>query len=149
VVLVVGVAHAFGGLLPTLEAARRHLAPGGRVVVGDGIWEGEPSAEAVEMLGDFADLATTVDRVSASGWTPAYGHVSTRHELDDYEWSWTGSLASWALSHRDDVDSEEALAAAQAHRSQWLRVYRDSFGFLTLVLQRTDETASSAQQSTS
>ncbi|MET8560885.1 class I SAM-dependent methyltransferase [Streptomyces flaveolus] len=139
VVLNVGATHAFGGLLPTLAAARTHLAAGGRVLVGEGIWEREPSAEAIEMLGDFADLNTTVDRVVADGWTPVYGHVSTRQELDDYEWSWTGSLASWALDHRDAPDADEALAAATDHREEWLRVYRDTWGFVCLVLRRTED----------
>ncbi|MGW2331192.1 SAM-dependent methyltransferase [Streptomyces sp. NPDC001700] len=136
-VLSVGAAHAFGGLLPTLAAARKHLAPGGSVLVGDGIWEGEPSPEAVEMLGDFADLATTLERVAADGWTPVHGHVSTRQELDDYEWACWGTLAEWALDHPDDPDSSQALATAATRRSEWLRSYRDSFGFLCLVLRRT------------
>ncbi|OIK02723.1 SAM-dependent methyltransferase [Streptomyces monashensis] len=136
-VLGVGVTHAFGGLLPTLAAARTHLAPGGQGLVGEGIWECEPSQEAVKMLGEFADLPTTVDRVVADGWTPVHGHVSTRQELDDYEWSWTGSLASWALDHPDDPDAEEALEAATVHREEWLRVHRDVFGFACLVLRRT------------
>ncbi len=137
-VLSVGATHAFGGLLPTLEAARRHLAPGGCVIVGDGFWEREPSPEAVEMLGDFADLATTVDRVTAAGWTPVQAHVSTRGELDAYEWSWTGSLAAWALDHPDDPHSAQALETASVHRTEWLRVYRDTWGFVCLVLRRTD-----------
>lgn len=136
-VLSVGAAHAFGGLLPTLAAARAHLAPGGRVLIGEGIWERTPSPEAVEMLGDFTDLATTVDRVTADGWTPVHGHVSTRRELDDYEWACWGSLASWALDHPDDPDSPRALETAALRRSEWLRVYRDTFGFLCLVLRRT------------
>ncbi|RSN54381.1 SAM-dependent methyltransferase [Amycolatopsis sp. WAC 04182] len=136
-VLSVGAAHAFGGLLPTLAAARGHLAPGGRVLIGDGFWERDPSPEAVEMLGDFTDLATTVDRVVADGWVPVYGHVSTRHELDAYEWDWTGTLASWALDHPDDPDSPHALAAAATHREEWLRVYREAFGFVCLVLRST------------
>ncbi|MFV8132625.1 SAM-dependent methyltransferase [Streptomyces syringium] len=133
-VLCVGSTHAFGGLLPTLAAARKHLAPGGRVLVGDGFWEREPSQEAVEMLGEFDDLATTVDRVIADGWTPVQGHVSTRQELDAYEWAWTGSLSAWALDHPDDPGSAQALAAATTHRSEWLRVYRDTLGFVCLVL---------------
>lgn len=133
-VLCVGSTHAFGGLLPTLAAAREYLAPGGRVLVGDGFWEREPSPEAVEMLGDFDDLATTVDRVVADGWAPVHGHVSTRQELDAYEWAWTGSLSAWALDHPDDPGSAEALAAATTHRTEWLRVYRDTFGFVCLVV---------------
>jgi SAM-dependent methyltransferase len=137
-VLSVGAAHAFGGLLPTLAAARKHLAPGGRVLVGDAFWAAEPSSEAIELLGDsYADLPTTIDRVVAEGWTPVYGHVSTRHELDDYEWNWTGTLSAWALDHPDDPDAPQALAAAATHREQWLRGYRDSFGFVFLVLRPT------------
>jgi cyclopropane fatty-acyl-phospholipid synthase-like methyltransferase len=133
-VLSVGAAHAFGGLPATLAAVREHLAPGGRVLVGDGFWAREPSPEAVEMLGDLADLPTTIDRVVADGWIPVHGHISTRQELDAYEWAWTGSLAAWALDHPDAPDSEQALTAATAHRDQWLRGYRDAFGFVCMVL---------------
>ncbi|MEV8095852.1 class I SAM-dependent methyltransferase [Kitasatospora sp. NPDC085879] len=135
-VLCVGSTHAFGGLLPTLAAARRHLAPGGRVLVGDGFWERTPSPEAVEMLGDFADLAGTVENVSAAGWVPVDGHISTRSELDAYEWSCWGSLASWALEHPEDPDSGSALDMAGIRRSEWLQTYRDTWGFLSLVLRR-------------
>ncbi|MGY3200932.1 SAM-dependent methyltransferase [Streptomyces sp. TE5632] len=136
-VLCVGATHAFGGLLPTLAAAREHLAPGGCILVGDGFWDREPSPEAVELFGDLADLPTTLDRVVADGWTPVQGHISTRQELDDYEWAWTGSLASWALDHPDDPGSAQALEVATTHRDQWLRVYRDVLGFVCLVLRPT------------
>ncbi|MFI6662186.1 SAM-dependent methyltransferase [Streptomyces sp. NPDC050523] len=141
VVLSFGAAHAFGGLLPTLAAARTHLAPGGRVLVGDGFWQRPPSPEAVEMLGDFADLATTVERVEADGWTPVDGHVSSRQELDDYEWSCWGSLSSWALDHPAHPDSAQVLETATLRRAEWLRVYRDTFGFLSLVLRQTPGSA--------
>ncbi|MFI8342043.1 SAM-dependent methyltransferase [Streptomyces sp. NPDC085639] len=136
-VLSVGASHAFGGLLPTLAAARKHLAPGGRVLIGDGFWDRTPSPEAFELFGELDDLATTVDRVVADGWTPVHGHVSSRRELDAYEWSCWGSLASWALDRPGDPDAAEALATATARRTEWLHSYRDSFGFLTLVLRPT------------
>ncbi|MFE9407819.1 SAM-dependent methyltransferase [Streptomyces sp. NPDC006704] len=136
-VLNVGAGHAHGGLLPTLAAARAQLAPGGRVLVGDGFWERAPSPEAVDMLGELSDLPTTLDAVVADGWTPVGAHISTRGELDAYEWSWTGSLASWALDHPHDPDSARALETAATHRTEWLRGYRDSFGFVCLVLRPT------------
>ncbi|MEU4895349.1 class I SAM-dependent methyltransferase [Streptomyces sp. NPDC044780] len=138
VVLSVGAAHAFGGLLPTLAAARELLAPGGHVLVGDGFWEREPDTAALSALGatrdDYADLATTVDRVVADGWVPVYGHVSTAGEWDDYEWSWTGSLSRWALDHGMEPEAADAHKAAAEHRSQWLNGYRGTLGFITLVL---------------
>ncbi|WP_425832949.1 SAM-dependent methyltransferase [Streptomyces fractus] len=138
-VLSVGAAHAFGGLLPTLDAARAHLAPGGRVLIGDGYWATAPSPEAVEILGDFADLPTTLDKVSAAGWTPVAAHLSTRHELDAYEWSWLGSVADWALDRPEHPDSAELLELVDARRTEWLRGYRHCFGFACVVLRRTHE----------
>ncbi|MGW7433404.1 SAM-dependent methyltransferase [Streptomyces sp. NPDC054861] len=138
-VVSVGATHAFGGLLPTLAAAREHLAPGGRVLIGESFWDSAPSPAAVEMFGDLADLATTVDSVVADGWTPVHGHVSTRGELDAYEWACWGSLALWALDHPAHPGAAQALEMATAQRSQWLHGYRDSFGFLCLVLRRTSE----------
>lgn len=138
-VLSVGATHAFGGLLPTLTAVRRHLAPGGRVLIGEGFWEREPSQEAVGIHGELTDLATTLDRVVADGWTPVHGHVSTRRELDEYEWACWGSLASWALDHPADPDSAQVLETSTTRRAEWLRVYRDTWGFVTLVLRRTSD----------
>ncbi|MGW7514982.1 SAM-dependent methyltransferase [Streptomyces sp. NPDC054796] len=137
-VLCVGSTHAFGGLLPTLEAARGHLAAGGSVLVGEGFWERPPTPATLAELGaeadDYDDLATTVDRVTADGWVPVYGHVSSLAEWDAYEWSWTGSLSRWALANPTDPDSAAALNAAHAHRDGWLHTYRGTFGFVTLLL---------------
>ncbi|MGZ4508677.1 MAG: hypothetical protein ACXVX0_15645, partial [Blastococcus sp.] len=63
---------------------------------------------------------------------PGFGHVSTAAEWDDYEWSWTGSLATWALT--EAADRAGALEAARTHRRQWLEGYRGQLGFVTLVL---------------
>ncbi|WP_424210608.1 SAM-dependent methyltransferase [Streptomyces sp. BI20] len=136
VVLCVGSTHAFGGLLPALGAMREHVAPGGRVLVGDVFWDGVPSQEAVGLFGEVQDLAGTVERVVADGWVPLRGHVSDRRELDAYEWALWGSLGAWALERPGDPDSASALETAASRLSEWLRVYRDGFGFLSLVLGR-------------
>lgn len=145
VVLCVGASHAFGGLPPTLRAARAHLAPGGTVLVGDGFWERPPEPATLAALGatpeEFADLATTVDRIRAAGWVPVYGHVSTAAEWDAYEWSWVGSLARWALDHPEHPDGTQALRTADEHRRGWLHGYRGTLGFVTLLLRREGTTA--------
>ncbi|MET9610176.1 class I SAM-dependent methyltransferase [Streptomyces sp. NPDC006512] len=139
-VLSIGADHAFGGLAPTLEAARGHLAPGGHVLLGTCFWEREPGPETLGFgfrAEDHDDLATTVDRVVDQGWTPLHGYVSTLREWDDYEWSWTGSLSRWALEHPGHPDSGQALRAANDHRDAWLHGYRGTLGFVTLLLCRT------------
>ena len=139
VVLCVGATHAFGGLDGTLDAARRYLRPGGRLLLGDGIWDAPPSAAALEALEvgpeDMPDLAGLVDRVQTAGWEPGYGHVSTLAEWDEYEFSWTGSLTAWAL-HEAPSEEERAAALeiARGHRDAWLRGWRGHLGFATLVL---------------
>lgn len=142
VVLSVGATHAFGGLQPTLDAVRTHLAPGGTVLFGEGFWESEPNQTTLDAgyaVDEYDDLATTVDRITADGWTPVYGHVSTLQEWDDYELCWTGSLARWALDNADNPGSEAALEAAGAHRHTWLHGYRGALGFVTLLLRRTTQ----------
>lgn len=139
-VLSVGATHAFGGLIPTLQAAREHLAPGGRVLIGDGFWEGEPNQRMLDggfSVDEYEDLAETVDRVVADGWAPVHGHVSTRAEWDAYEWAWTGAVEEWALDHPKHPDYAAAIEAARRHRDLWLHGYRGVLGFATLVLRPT------------
>lgn len=141
VVLSIGAAYAFGELLPTLAAARGHLAEDGVVLLGDCFWEREPDPAVRAELEDgpqkFTDLGTMVAQVVADGWTPVHGHVSTLAEWDDYQWSWTGSLAAWALDHPDHPDREQVLTASAAHRDSWLNGYRGVLGFVTLLLRPT------------
>ncbi|MGW4379069.1 SAM-dependent methyltransferase [Kitasatospora sp. NPDC004531] len=134
-VLSVGAAHAFGGLLPTLEAVRPLLAPRGTLLLGESYWDGQPPDRAREFFGDdLTDLSGVLGVLRAADWWPIAGHTSTREELDTYEWSWTGSLTDWALDQPPGPEREQALATASEHRDQWLTEYRDGFGFVTLLL---------------
>jgi len=142
-VLCVGAEHAFGGLEDTLTAVRRHLRPGGQVLLGVSIWEGRPSAAAQAAVeagpDDLPDLAGLFDRARAHGFEPGYGHVSTLGEWDEYEFSWTGSLVAWALQEAAaGPDREEALGAARDHRAAWVRGWRRELGFATVLLHDLD-----------
>ena len=140
-VLCIGATHAFGGLGPTLDAARRHLRPGGRVLLGDGYWEGTPTQDALDALGaapgELPDLGGLMAEVRKAGYEPGYGHLSTTAEWDRYEWSWTGALTAWALEEADEEDRQQALDLAREHRRQWLEGYRGQLGFATVVLHDT------------
>lgn len=137
-VLCVGVGHVFGGPAGALATARRHLAPGGRVLLGDGFWEGAPDRSVLDVLGAtegaLTDLPGLVAVVGEAGFEPGWGHVSSAEEWDDYEWSWTGALATWALDKEAGTDAAEALELARSHRRAWLGGYRNRLGFLTVVL---------------
>jgi SAM-dependent methyltransferase len=141
-VLCVGATHAFGGLGPTLDAVRTHLRPGGRVLLGEGYWEGTPTQSALDALGaepgELPDLPGLVAEATRHGFEPGYGHLSTTAEWDHYEWSWTGALAEWALTEATGEDRDQALDLAREHRRQWLEGYRGQLGFATLVLNGVD-----------
>ncbi|MFC7640649.1 hypothetical protein ACFQX6_06260 [Streptosporangium lutulentum] len=138
--LCVGATHAFGGLAATLDGVRRHLRPGGLALVGEGFWERTPAPETLARLGaapdDYADLPGTVAIAEGAGFRVVYGHTSELSEWDEYEWSWTGSLARWALEH-PGPDGETAMAAALDHRDMWLNHYRGVLGFVTFLLRGT------------
>ncbi len=139
-VICVGASHAFGGLDGTLAAVRRLVRPGGRVLIGDTIWERPPSDAAQQALdagpNDFPDLAGIVERVLQHEFEVLDGHVSTLEEWDDYEWAWTGALTRWATSTAGtEADRADALHAAQRHRAAWVSGYRKELGFACLVLQ--------------
>lgn len=141
-VICIGVSHAFGGLDGALDAVRGHLRPGGRALLGDGIWELPPSAAAQQALGarpgDLPTLAQLVATFTRHGFEPGYAHVSSAQEWDDYEWSWTGSLVAWALSEECSADErQQVLTAARTHRREWIEGYRGELGFVTAVLHDT------------
>lgn len=139
VVMCVGASHAFGDLPATLAALRRHLRPGGQVLLGDTFWQAPPTPAALSALGavadDFPDLAGLVHQIHEASFEPGFGHVSTLAEWDDYEWSWTGSLVDWALHDAaTDAECDQTLGVARGHRTQWLGGYRSVLGFATVVL---------------
>lgn len=135
-VLCVGATHAFGGLAKALPAARSHLKPGGRLLLGEGVWEVPPTPEALAAMqaepGDLQELANLITDLRRFGFEPGFGHVSSPAEWDHYEWSWTGALAGWALENPEE--RADALETARTHRQEWLGGYRGQLGFVTLVL---------------
>ncbi|MGV9771212.1 SAM-dependent methyltransferase [Streptosporangium sp. NPDC003464] len=139
-VLCVGSTHAFGGLTQTMEDISRHLRPGGLALVGEGFWEQPPSPQTLAVLDarpdDYGDLPATVAQAENAGYATVYAHTSEPAEWHEYEWSWTGTLTNWALDH-PGPDGDAALAAARDHRDMWLNGYRDTLGFVTLLLRRT------------
>ncbi|MEV4354057.1 class I SAM-dependent methyltransferase [Nonomuraea sp. NPDC049625] len=134
-VLCVGSTHAFQGLKGTMDAVARFVRPGGLALIGEGFWERTPAPEVVEAIGAYPGLAGTVAAAESEGWLAVYGHVSTLAEWDEYEWSWTGTLARWAAAN-PGPDGDQALAVAREHRELWLNGYREALGFVTLLLQR-------------
>ncbi|WP_225795106.1 SAM-dependent methyltransferase [Streptomyces aculeolatus] len=146
-VLCFGASHALSDAPPpehtsaALHALRRLVAPGGRVVLGEGIWQRPPTtAELSAMWPDASptehlDLAGLVDLAVAAGFRPAWIETAGDDEWEDFESAYQSDVEEWLAAHPDHPLAEETRDRVDRHRSMWLRGYRGVLGlaYLTLV----------------
>ncbi len=126
-----------GHLIAALTALRGLVAPGGRVLFGDGFWERPPApAELAAMwpdasAGELPDLAGFVDVAVDAGFRPEWIEVASQEEWDDFESGYQADVEEWLATH----DAPDVRAEATTHRSHWLRGYRNVLGlaYLTLI----------------
>jgi SAM-dependent methyltransferase len=136
-VLCVGAAHIWGGTTGALTRLSRHVAPGGRLLFGDGFWSATPSPDALSIFGELSgSLADLVDSATGAGWRPLHVDTADLAEWDDFESTYLRGLETFALAHPDDPLASRARAHAEERRSTYLRVYRGVLGFAYLVLAR-------------
>ncbi|NLU68322.1 class I SAM-dependent methyltransferase [Streptomyces sp. HNM0574] len=130
-----------GHTAPALRALRRLVAPGGRVLLGEGIWQRPPEqAELAQMwpgarAAEHHGLAELVDLAVAAGFRPAWIETASRDEWEEFESGYRADVEAWLAAHPGHPQAEETRARADRHRAAWLRGYRDVLGlaYLTLV----------------
>ncbi|MGW3571277.1 SAM-dependent methyltransferase [Streptomyces sp. NPDC000941] len=146
-VLCLGASHAISDARPpehtaaALNALRRLVTPGGRVVLGEGFWQRPPtSRELSDMWPDaspseYHDLAGLVDLAIAAGFRPAWIETASNDEWEDFESAYQSDVEEWLAAHPDHPLAKETLDRVDRHRNMWLRGYRGVMGqaYLTLV----------------
>ncbi len=111
---------------------KKCLKPGGRAILGEGFWERPPTPAAQEVLGEnLSTLPDLVDQAIGAGFRPLLISTASRDEWEVFESRWCGGVERWLLQNPDD---ESARATVDAHRTGWLRGYRDVLGLAYLVL---------------
>jgi SAM-dependent methyltransferase len=147
VVLCLGAAQALSSLEPpghipaALEALRGLVAPGGRVLFGDGFWERPPTEGELAAMwpgahaGEFTDLAGLVDLAHEAGFRAAWIDPATLEEWDEFESGYRADVEEWLAAHGDHPLAAQTRERADGHRARWLRGYRGVLGlaYLTLV----------------
>jgi SAM-dependent methyltransferase len=134
-VACIGSMHAVEGGLPALAG---RLAPGGRVLIGDGFWRREPGQPYLDALGatadELPDLPALIRGGDPAGLEATWAAVTTDEEWDRYEWTLIDNGLRWAREHADDPLAPEVAAWARRGRERVLTPGgRDTLGF-ALVL---------------
>ena len=126
IVVCVASSHAFGGTGDALDWLRQSVAPGGRVLFGDGFWAGEPSAAALTTIGELPRREELHAATAAAGFRIERDEVSGLAEWDAFE-------SAWRLGLETSPDAE-AVSFATQRRAEYEDGYREAIGFSWLVL---------------
>ncbi len=144
IAIVIGSSHAWGGTSAALDAVGARLRPGGRLLLGEAIWERPPTAAALTALDatadDFTSLAILEQRCEAHGYRPRYVSTATLEEWDSFESRYCAGAEQWLEAHPDSPDAASLRAAVDKHREGWLQGYREVLGFAYLTLLKPEDT---------
>jgi SAM-dependent methyltransferase len=145
-VLCVGSSHVLSEAKPqrtadALHALRRLVNPGGRVLLGEGIWEHPPSPSEIAAMWpgitaeDHHDLAVLVDLAISAGFRPEWIETASLEEWDDFESGVGADVEEWLAGHPEHQQASEIRKKADDRLSIWLRGSRGCFGlaYLTLI----------------
>jgi len=145
VVVNVGASHVWGGdpeehTANALRATADLLAPGGRLLFGEGFWLREPTQRELDTLGDvllaqYRSVPDLVDFALAHGFRLRALSQATLEEWDDFESRHAQGWEDWLLDNPDSPDAGEVRARADAHREFRVRGARETIGmaYLTLI----------------
>lgn len=141
-VVCVGAAHAFGTSGQALAALAPLVAPGGRLLFGDGFWERVPTEVELASMwpGTTVDeqlvLPDLVDAAVGAGLRPLRIETVERGEWEDFESGILADRESWLLANPGSDRAGEVREQADRNRDWWLRGHRGLLGFAYLTLGR-------------
>lgn len=136
-VLCIGASHAWGGTAPTLAALAPVVAPGGRLVFGDGYWEADPTPEAVAIFGDeVRDLDGMVDQAFGQGWHVLSLTTADQRESDEFETNYRQGREEWLRANPQSAHAPALRRHLDERLREYVAVYRGVLGFAYLVLGR-------------
>jgi len=147
-VLCVGAPHAFGGTAQALRALTETVAPGGRVLFGDGFWERAPGPAAVKFFGaGTLGLPGLLEASRAAGWRVLHFSTADQREWDDFESTFRAGPQEWLLANPGHPREAETRDWLDSREREYVSVYRGVLGFAYLVLARGHQSPVTSHQS--
>ncbi|MDN3292850.1 methyltransferase domain-containing protein [Streptomyces ficellus] len=124
-----------------LRELRRLVAPGGRVLLGEGFWQRTPSPGELAAMwpgaraGDHPVLGGLVDLAVEAGLRPARIETASEDEWEEFESGYREDTELWLAAHPSHPSAAEVRERVDRQRGTWLNGYRRVLGiaYLTLV----------------
>jgi len=143
VLIVNGASHVWGGepaehTTNALAAGRALLRSDGRLLLGEGFWQREPTQAQLQAmpipLEQYRALPDLVDLAIECGYRLLALSPASRSEWDEFQSQHGLGWERWLLANPGSPHADEIRARADAHRSAWLWCWRDVLGFAYLTL---------------
>ncbi|MFF8656213.1 SAM-dependent methyltransferase [Streptomyces huasconensis] len=146
VVLCLGASQALSSAAPprstveALRALRGLVAPGGRVVLGEGFWERTPTADELAAMwpdaraDEHLSLGDLVDAAIEAGFRPLWVETASTEEWEEFESGYRCATEEWLAAHPGHPSAAATRARVDAQRAGWLRGYRGVLGLAYLTL---------------
>ncbi|GHH51886.1 SAM-dependent methyltransferase [Lentzea cavernae] len=143
-VIVNGASQVWGGdplqhTATALAKVRNLLAPGGRLLLGEGFWQQEPTEAQLaampvprEQYGSLADL---VDLAHSHGYRLLAAEQASLDEWDVFENGHGLAWERWLQANPNSDHAAEIRAKADAARNHRLHGWRNTLGLAYLTLQ--------------
>ncbi len=138
--LCVGATHAYGDLAAALKGLRALVKPGGKIIVGDGVWMQKPDLAYLKSLGakltDYTDHAGNVAAGIAEKLVYLYSVVADQDDFDHYEGLYNRAVETWCLENPRDPDVAAARERIRGWRDAYLKWGRETLGFAVYLFQK-------------
>ncbi len=134
-VVCIASSHALGGFPTALGRLRDLTSPGGQVLLGEGYWRREPSAEYLDTLGgatrdELPDYGGLFAAAREAGLTALWSCVASERDWDRYEWT-------QVLNAERHGAEQLRQRAAAARRRLTMPHGRETLGFALVLLRRS------------
>ncbi|HEY7003689.1 MAG TPA: methyltransferase domain-containing protein [Gaiellaceae bacterium] len=130
-----------GGVGGTLAVLSGYVAPGGKLLFGEGYWREEPSAEYLVALGaareELRDYEGTIQAAQDVGLELRQAVSSSVADWDAYEDAWARNGERYADEHEGDDGVAELREWIAAGRERYRDLGgRDTLGFALFLFER-------------
>ncbi|MDX8033773.1 class I SAM-dependent methyltransferase [Lentzea sp. BCCO 10_0856] len=144
VLIVNGATQVWGGdplqhTANALTAAKNLLRPGGRLLLGEGFWEREPTEAQLAAMpvprDQYGSLAALVDLAHTHGYRLLAVEQASLDEWDVFENGHAQAWERWLRANPDSPHAEDIRTKADRFRNYRLHGWRGTMGLAYVTLQ--------------